>query len=201
MRFSIIIPTHNAENYIRKALDSIKQQTFTDYELIVVCDNCNDHTKDIALEYGAIVQEVNNNCDGPTRSCGLDMAQGEWVLFMDDDDWWLHEYVLWQLDDKIKQLGEQEVDVLAFSFIMKGVRYADPLGCGGRLWPAVWNKCWKRSIIGDTRFPNIYSVSDSYFHVWMMNKTLKLVTWDMPLYYYNYLRPGSISWKDKEEKV
>ena len=190
MRFTIIIPAFNAENHIRKALDSIKSQTFTDYECIVVCDCCYDKTEEIVKEYGFTAVPVDFHNDGLSRSKGLDLATGEYVLFMDDDDWWLHEYVLELIDRKLK---ECKADVLAFSFIWKGVKYATPRSNGGKLYPSVWNKAWKREAIGDTRFPNIYSISDSKFHIAMMRKTLKIVDWDMPLYYYNYLRPGSIS--------
>ena len=189
MRFSIIIPAHNAEKYFSNALESITEQSFTDYELIVVCDSCTDNTAEMAREAGAIVEEVEFHNDGLSRSRGLDLAQGEWVLFMDDDDWWLHEFVLEQINSKLSD----DIDILAFSFIFSGVKYATPLGNGGNLWPAVWNKCWRRSFIGDTRFPNVHAISDSYFHGDMMRKGGRVVTCDMPLYFYNYLRPGSIS--------
>lgn len=191
MRFSIIIPAYNSEKYIVKSLDSIVSQTFNDYELIVVCDSCTDNTAELAKSYGAKVFKENFHNDGLSRSKGLDVAKGEYVLFMDDDDWWLHECVLEQLDKKLRMLGS--VDVLAFSFIIKDVGYAQPLRAGNKLWIAVWNKCWRRECIGNTRFPNVYSCSDQYFHEAMMKKPLKIQTWDMPMYYYNYLRKGSIS--------
>lgn len=194
MRFSIIIPAYNSAKYIVKALESIKAQSFTDYELIVVCDSCKDNTAEIAMIYGAKVYIENFHNDGLSRSKGLDVAQGEYVLFMDDDDWWLHEYVLEQLNEELIRL--KDADVLAFSFIFKGIGYASPTKNQGKLWVAVWNKCWKRECIGSTRFPNIHSCSDRYFHDVMMRKKLKIYTWDMPMYYYNYLREGSISQKD-----
>ena len=188
-KFSIIIPAHNDAGYIRKALDSIAAQTFEDYELIVICDACDDDTEAIAREYNAIVKTVNNHNAGPTRSAGLDIATGEWILFMDSDDWWLHEYVLEQLN---QQLGDE--DLLCFGFIWKGRGYTSPNRKGGFYWPAVWNKCWRRSAIGDTRFPSTYP-DDLFFHNRMMEKFLKIRTWEMPLYYYNYWREGSISWQ------
>lgn len=199
MRFSIIIPAHNAANHIRKALDSIESQSFRDYELIVVCDSCTDNTASIARSYGARVFKVNYGNDGLTRNKGIDEARGDWILFMDDDDWWLHEYVLWQIDDKLKK-NYDAIDVLCFSFIFKGFKYATPDGNRGGHWVAVWNKCWKRSTIGDTRFPNIYSCSDLYFHQEMFSKGLLIIDWDMPLYYYNYMRPGSITWQQNGGK-
>lgn len=191
MRFSIIIPAYNSESYIRKALDSIAQQTFTDYELIVICDSCTDRTQQIAEEYGAITKAVHNHCDGPTRSAGLDIAKGEYVLFMDDDDWWLHEYVLWQLDKKLTE--ENNPDVLCFSFIFKHWGYATPVRDEWikQRWIATWNKCWKRKFIGQVRFPNIPFKSDTHFNQNMINKGGRWVDWDMPMYYYNYKRKGS----------
>lgn len=190
-RFSIIIPAHNSSGYIIKALESIKQQTFKDYELIVPCDSCTDNTEEIAQAYGAITKTVSYGRDGLTRNAGLDMASGEYVLFMDDDDWFLHEFVLSQIDKKLTQ--EKGPDLLCFSFIWKGVIYAEPLSNMGQLFPSVWNKCWKRSYIGNTRFTGVYSISDSYFHKEMMAKPHSQFIWDMPMYYYNYLRKGSIS--------
>ena len=189
MRFSVIIPAYNAAGHIRKCLESIKQQTFTDYELIVICDSCLDNTQQIAEEYGAITKAVNYHCDGPTRSEGIDMAKGDYILFLDDDDWWLHEFVLAQLDEKLKQ--EKEPDVLCFSFIFKHWKYADPRGLDGRRWIAVWNKCWKRSFVGNTRFPNRQFSSDQPFNLAMQQKGGRWVDWDMPMYYYDYKRKGS----------
>ena len=196
MRFSIIIPAYNAEKHIRKALDSIAQQTFKDYELIVVCDSCTDRTEEIAKEYGAKTFVVNNHCDGTTRNKGIEEAQGEFVLFMDDDDWWLHEYVLEQLDKKLREVN---ADVLCFSFIFRLWMYAQPRKPEGTHWIAVWNKCWRRECIGDSRFSNVHSTSDIAFHQSMFRKRLKIVDWDMPMYYYNYMREGSITETDRRK--
>ena len=192
MKFSIIIPAHNAENHIKKALDSISYQTYKDYELIVVCDRCTDNTEQIVRQYTDKVFTVNFNRDGLTRNVGIDNATGDWILFMDDDDWWLHEFVLDQLSKKLDEVGDN-IDLLCFSFIWKDIRYCSPNSLRGELYPAVWNKCWRRSIIGSIRFPDIYSVSDWQFHCAVMRKNPRIYLWDMPMYYYNYLRKGSIS--------
>ena len=191
MRFSFIIPAFNAEDHIIKGLESIKSQTFKDYELIVVCDRCKDRTKEIAESYGAKTLEVDFGRDGLTRNAGLDIAQGEYILFMDDDDWLLHEFVFEQINKKLKETNDPEL--LCFSFIWKGVMYANPIARNGDLYPSVWNKAWKRSWIGDTRFTDVYSISDFYFHNAMMKKPHRRIIWDFPCVYYNYLRPGSIS--------
>ena len=141
MRFSLIIPAHNAAEYIRKGLESVRAQHFTDYELIVVSDACEDDTAEIAREYTDHVIEVDFHDPGLTRSAGLDAA---------------------------------------------------PVRPNNSYWPAVWNKAWRRSFIGETRFPDVYP-DDWLFHCEMMAKHPRARHFNMPLYYYNYWRPGSIS--------
>ena len=192
MKFSIIIPAHNEANNIMKALESIRIQSFTDYEIIVVCDACDDNTQDIAKTYGARTFEVNYHRDGLTRNVGIDNAKGDWILFMDADDWYLHEFVLEQLAEKV---GKENEDVVIFALIWKHIGYGPVRSPKGTIYTHACNKCWKRSSIGETRFPDLPSGSDASFWEQMVNKGIKMVEWDMPLYYYNFLRKGSISEK------
>ena len=194
--FSVIIPAHNASDHIRKGLDSIHSQSFKDYELIVICDSCTDDTADIARSYGAIVREVEYHLDGLSRNEGLNIATGEWILFMDDDDWFLHEFVFQQLADMVGKHGE---DVLSFSHIIKGKGYFRQ--DKNSINVPVWSRCWKRSYIGDTRFSFRHYWSDCDFHNKMMRKPHKAAYWDMPMYYYNWNRQGSISNKYEEREL
>lgn len=191
MRFSVIIPAHNSEKFIHKGLDSIKAQSFKDYELIVVCDRCTDNTKAIAESYGAKTLEVDFGRDGLSRNVGLDVAQGEYVLFCDHDDYFLHEFVFEEIDKKLK--AENEPDMLVFSFVWRGVMYAKPINNRGEMNIACWCKAFKRSFVGDARFSDVYSVSDLDFHKRVMAKNPRIVYWDFPCVYYNYLFEGSIS--------
>lgn len=191
MKFSIILPAHNSAEYIRKALDSIKSQSFTDYELIVICDACTDNTKAIALEYTDKVIEINAHSSSAARNAGLDIAQGEWVLFCDSDDWYLHEFVFEQLAEKV---GKENEDVVLFSLIWRHMGYGTIRSPKGTVYPHATNKCWRRSSIGRTRFSvDVLMGEDQDFYFAMANKGIKMVEWDMPLYYYNYLRGGSKS--------
>ena len=191
MRFSVIIPAYQAEKHIWNALKSIESQTFKDFELIVVCDRCTDGTQMIAETYGAKTLEVDFGRDGLTRNAGLDIAQGEYVLFCDDDDNFLHEFAFEMIDKKLKE--ENNPELLIYSFIWKGCGVAKPLNKFNEPYIAVWCKAWRRDWIGDTRFSGVYSVSDLDFHNAMMKKPHRTVLYDTPLYYYNYLREGSIS--------
>ena len=190
MKFSVIVPAHNSERCIRKCLESIKNQSFKNFELIVVCDACEDKTAEIAREYTDKVIEINGKCDGLARNAGLDIAKGDWVLFMDSDDWYLHEFCFELLANEV---GSHKEDVLVYSIIWKYVGYTKSRSKKGTLYPHCTNKVWKRSFIGDTRFPNKYVANDAGFHEQMMAKHPKLYEWDMPIYYYDYLNGKSKS--------
>ena len=120
MMFSVIVPAHNSEQYFRKGLESIAFQQFKNYELIVVCDRCTDATEDLAGMYGAKTVSVDFGRDGLSRDKGLEMAQGDFILFLDDDDWFIHDYCFQMLADKIKSCPD--ADVIAFGYLCKGRR-------------------------------------------------------------------------------
>lgn len=186
MKFSIIIPAHNSQDFIETALGSVVEQCFTDYELIVVCDACTDRTKKIAEFYADKVLEVDYHNDGLTRNAGMDVAEGDWILFMDDDDRWLHEYVLTILDKACRY----NADVVAFGFIFKSRGPVGPLMDGAHLWPNVWSKAWRREYVQQFRFKNIPMESDLHFCADALpGARVRLV--DGQLYLYNYMRPGS----------
>ena len=193
--FSVIVPEHNSAAFMRKGLDSIKAQDMTDYELIIICDSCTDNTAEIAREYTDKVLEVNFGAAGLSRNAGLDIAQGEWILFMDDDDWWLHEFAFGMIADCLMGL-DKDYDILAYSFIHRHKGYAFQVP--EHLWIAIWNKAWRRSFIGDYRFPDWKHSDDKKWAEDLHPKANKIMIWDQPFYYYNYLRKGSIA--DKVEK-
>lgn len=185
MKFSIIIPAYNSAAFIKQALDSIKSQTFTDYELIVVCDSCTDNTEEIAKEYGARTFTVDFHQDGQTRNIGIDNAKGEYLLFMDDDDWWMHENVLEKIDNALN-----DCDVLRFGFYWQMRGYCPPDN-----YYACWEKAWRREFVGDSRFSDVDKWSDVDFYNAVMWKHPRIKDLDECLYYYNYLREGSQSWE------
>ena len=83
MIFSIIIPTYNEEEYLPVLLESIKNQDFDDYEIIVADANSKDKTREIAEEYGCVVVEGGLPAVG--RNNGAKVAKGDYLLFLDSD--------------------------------------------------------------------------------------------------------------------
>lgn len=194
-KFSIIIPSHNGAERIRKALDSCVSQSFTDYEIIVVCDDCTDNTAEIAKEYTPHVISVGYRRDGLSRNAGLDIAAGEWILFLDDDDWWLHEFVL---EDLAKLTNDETVDVINFGVVW---RFVGVRGSYGSYLPMVAGHCWRRSFIGDTRFCDAGYSSDTEFLYNLIRRKPTALWTALPMYYYNYMRAGSLSDKHKRGEI
>lgn len=186
--FSVIVPAHNAEGFIRKTLESVKMQEYEDYELIVVCDKCTDNTSKVAKEYADAVLFTNYGMDGLARNAGIDAADGEWILFLDHDDWWIHEYVLTEIR-KLIQAVNGEADLIIFDFLWKGVGYY--VNQANRMNIAVWTKAFRREFIGNIRFPAIEFTSDENFMNDILAKMPRRYKLNMLMYYYDYMRPGS----------
>jgi len=95
-RFSVIIPAYNAASYIGMTLDSVRRQTFTDFEICVTDDGSKDGTFDVLNRYAADFPEIalriatqTNKGIGAARNNGLLRARGEFIAFLDADDIWL----------------------------------------------------------------------------------------------------------------
>lgn len=186
--FSVIVPAHNAEMFLRNCLDSVTMQDFKDYELIVVCDACTDDTALVAKAYTDKLIITNFGMDGLARNAGIDAAEGEWILFLDHDDWWIHEYVMTEIR-KLIQAVNNEADLIIFDFLWKGVGYY--VNQANRMNVAVWTKAFRREFIGDIRFPAIEFTSDENFMNDILAKTPRRYKLDRLMYYYDYMRPGS----------
>lgn len=99
MQFSIIVPVYNVENYIRECLNSILNQSFTDYELILIDDGSTDLSGIICDEYAATDSRIRvfhktNGGLSSARNVGISEAKGEYLIFIDSDDWIKEESLL-----------------------------------------------------------------------------------------------------------
>jgi glycosyltransferase involved in cell wall biosynthesis len=96
---SVVIPAHNAESFIREALDSVLAQTTQPCEIIVVADCCTDGTTDVVREYAGHVRLLFSDAGNAAaaRNAGSRAATGDWLAFLDADDCWLPEKLERQL--------------------------------------------------------------------------------------------------------
>lgn len=97
-KISIIVPIYNVEKYLRRCLDSIRAQTFTDFECICIDDGSPDGSGRILDEYAELdgrfrVIHQENAGVSAARNVGLDAARGEWIAFCDSDDWIEADYM------------------------------------------------------------------------------------------------------------
>ena len=91
-KISVIIPVYNAESTLRRCVDSVLAQTFTDFECLLINDGSKDKSGEICDEYAAKDSRVRvfhkeNGGVSSARNVGLDNATGEWIAFVDSDDW------------------------------------------------------------------------------------------------------------------
>ena len=96
-KFSVIIPVYNTEKYLKKCLDSVFNQSFSDYEVIVVNDGSTDGSIDIINEYKVeLINLEKKETIGPSyaRNLGVSKAKGEYILFLDSDDYYEPDYHL-----------------------------------------------------------------------------------------------------------
>jgi glycosyltransferase involved in cell wall biosynthesis len=90
MLFSVVIPTYNRSQLLRVALDSVFAQTFTDYEVIVADDGSTDGTREMVAGYGLPLKCFRQENAGPgaARNLGVSHARGDYIAFLDSDDFW-----------------------------------------------------------------------------------------------------------------
>lgn len=91
-KISIIVPIYNVENYLGRCLDSILAQEYEDFEIIAINDGSTDNSLTILQEYAekdnriSIIDKINNGVSS-ARNVGLSQARGEYIGFVDPDDW------------------------------------------------------------------------------------------------------------------
>ena len=127
-KLSVIIPIYNVEKYIPQCLDSILNQAFKDFEIICVNDGSSDNSLSVLQSYKAkddriIIIDKKNEGSGIARNAGLSIAKGDYIYFIDGDDW-VEENVF---DKIIAKADELNTDILIFG----GLSYYEGKGKKG----------------------------------------------------------------------
>ena len=122
MRFSVVIPLYNKEMYIKETLDSVKTQSFRDFEVIVVNDSSTDKSLNIASVYESDnryhVYTIPNGGVSAARNFGIGKAKGDYVCFLDADDLWQPNY-LEEADRLLKKHGERNFLCFAYDSFLE----------------------------------------------------------------------------------
>jgi len=123
--FSIIIPNYNNSTYLEKCLKSVLNQTFTDYELIVIDDVSTDNSieviKKVFNQYPnrntKLIELKEKAWNGGSRNIGIKNSNGKYFLFLDSDDWFLNNTIFQQIYDFIITNNEPELIRLSFDIL------------------------------------------------------------------------------------
>lgn len=137
MKYSIIIPCYKVEQYLSQCIKSVLAQTYKDFEIILVDDGSPDRSGEICDEYAKkdnrikVIHKPNGGLSD-ARNAGLDVAQGEYVVFLDSDDWWDDKDALRKIDASIRE-SEADITIIGMKkyFSQEG-RYGDvriPMKC------------------------------------------------------------------------
>lgn len=215
-KISVIVPVYNAERTLKKCIESILSQTYVDFELILINDGSTDSSLDICNRYKhdnrVVVIDKKNEGSVKARVDGINKSRGEYITFVDADDWIdKNTFILLYEEEK-----KSDFDILCFNsykaigkyglvkkegdrtyFSKNKTYYGDEIKnelivawLYGHPFPStLWGKFYKRNIIKNT---GLYSKNVKFFYddlmtnfeVFMRAKSVKVA--DKTLYYYRY---------------
>lgn len=196
---SVIVPVYNVEPYLRQCIDSILAQTYTDFELILVDDGSPDNCGAICDEYAEkdnrirVIHQKNGGVSA-ARNAGIDIATGEYISFVDSDDWVHPEYLAYLY----RAVQEQGVLLSACGFIKTCIRTDEalsPFSCvvrDGLDWfkedhvhgVVAWAKLCHRSLFEVIRYPVGKIHEDEFITYKLLHHAGKIGVVDAKLYYY-----------------
>ena len=227
MLFSIIIPIYNVEKYLNLCLDSVLAQEFADYEIILVDDGSTDNSPAICDEYAEkntkirVIHKTNGGLSD-ARNFGIKEAQGDYLMFLDSDDFWNGRNVLSELHNIIVErnpdiiihelssfydLGKivprkfKNKDIQNFSFDFK--RDLKKLVDNDVYYATACNKIIRTSIVkkNEIEFPKGKVHEDVAWCANIIPYIRSYALYSNPFYYYRKERQGSLTIKVKPKNI
>lgn len=179
---SIIVPVYNVENYLPKCIESVINQKYSNFELLLVDDGSNDSSGMICDKYARLdkrikVFHINNQGPGNARNIGLQNSNGTLITFLDSDDYVSKHYYINLIDELI----EYNADVIQASYtkVFETLKYEEITFPNTFLENKVnicfeffrkfyldnylWNKVFKSGVLKDCMFPDLFYSEDQYF--------------------------------------
>ena len=205
---SIIVPIYNAEQYLRRCVDSILNQEYTDYELLLVNDGSTDASGDICEEYGdrdprVIVIQKENTGVSDSRNRALDRARGKYLQFLDSDDWITPDATRLF----VRAAEEYGCDMVISDFYRVVGERLSPKGAREEFaahmmenpadfyYGVLWNKLYRRDIVEEHKLRMDTDISwceDFMFNLEYIRYAKVFYALHAPIYYY-VKRKGSLA--------
>ena len=199
MKISVILPVFNEQKYIKKAIESVLNQSLDDFELIVINDGSTDSTLDIINGFDddriKIINQTNQG-PGASRNNALEIASGDYVMFLDGDDWYCED----ALETAYSEAVKNSTDISIFQII----KYND-----GRYGENSWfnldnfpkdfeNRVFNPHECGDFLFDISVSASQKIFRNEFLNSIHArfpegIYFEDMPFFFYTFLKAERVS--------
>ena len=207
-KVSIIVPVYGVEKYIKECIASLQKQTYENLEILLVDDGGKDRAPEICDWYGAndgkirVIHKPNGGA-ASARNVGLDEATGDYICFVDGDDVVHPDYVRHLL----AEVTGHDADIGVCGFFHLTRTGADAVACPEmgmynnqeyllrflKDWSCslLWNKIFRRDVIGDIRMAEGHKVDDEFFTYLVVMNCRRVVVTDLPLYYYR-IRGSSV---------
>ncbi len=220
-RISVIVPIYNVEKYLDRCLDTIKNQTFVDFEVLLINDGTPDRSMDIAEKYADedsrfIIYNKTNGGLSDARNYGIDRARGEFLVFVDSDDYLHEDYLKTMYEDCISNNADMAYCRFKHTGDKTGVKIPsinpkksvidrdkalDMLIRDKRMHSYAWNKMYRRALFtdNDIRYPIMF-FEDVATSARLLFHANKIAITDKNLYFY-VRRSGSIMSTMSSKKI
>lgn len=212
---SIIVPVYNVEKYLRRCIDSILNQTYHNLDVILIDDGSTDESGKICDEYACkdnrirVIHKPNGGLSS-ARNIGIDNAKGDYIGFVDSDDWVEPEmfYILKKnLEEYDADVSDINAKVVKDEFPFKNSKEKITCYEGTDILRdyfisdryACWRKLYTKSAISDVRFPDGKINEDIIANYLFLKNAKKIVKSSLVMYHY-YNNPLSITGKMFKEK-
>lgn len=210
---SIIVPIYNVEVYLPKSIKSLREQTLTNIEIILVNDGSTDGCYEIcnqeAAQDGRIrVFDLKRSGVSVARNVGLNHANGRYVSFIDADDWVdadMMEYLLNRIESTNADIatcefmkeypnGKRNIQGSRNTYEIRDMRIIDEINYGGEFSPFLFNKLFRREFIGDVRFESGVTIGEDYRFIMELMLRKPLIARGGECKYHYVQRPDSVSY-------
>lgn len=218
---SIIVPVYNTEKYIRQCIDSILNQEFQNFELLLIDDGSTDLSGDICDEYAnkdnrIVVFHKSNGGQSSARNIGIDNAKGNYIGFVDSDDW-IHKDMYAKL---LKKSIETNSEIVAcnISLMLKNGTFRKYSGASENyqydkisamkevfrnqnLTFSPCNKIYKKTLFDNLRFNEKIILEDKDLSYQLIDKCYRVYYLHEAYYYYRYNQDSTLRSKFNLKRI
>lgn len=215
---SVVVPVYNVEQYLERCIKSLSEQTYKDVEIILVDDGATDNSGRICDEWGlkdsriVVIHQENKGLSG-ARNTGMEKASGEYLLFVDSDDFVEKDYVLKMAEEAVN--NHSDIVFCNYRFVDESGEkifnnnyssfYSEKILDGNDVlelfedksfktfFDVCWNKLYRRELFENVKFPEGISVIEDISVMPLIYHKAKRVSFVEEVLYNYVLRDGSLS--------